>query len=200
MFNCSTVSFFEKLNTFWFTACLPVYRAPRAHPKLRPGTWQEVGEPVHNGWGHRQGSYVLVYFLQLTDNSTGHQLQDMVGKMKGHRCPLKERGSSRGQQRKEKLFWFLVKGKKNRKRQNHTLDCQSSQSNAGICHFSAWWQISVVITLQCSRKEGYIVVFFILTKMRLNNYSWGIICSINIKAAVKSVNNNLKANKSNILF
>ena len=68
----------------------PIYRTPRAHPKLRPGTWQEVGEPVHDGWGHRQGSYVLVDFLQLTDNGAGHQLQHMVGKVEGHCCPLRE--------------------------------------------------------------------------------------------------------------
>lgn len=70
----------------------PIYRAPRAHPKLWPGAWQEVGEPVHYGWGHWQGSYVLVDLLQLTDYSAGHQLQHMMRKMEGHCCPLKEGG------------------------------------------------------------------------------------------------------------
>lgn len=75
-----------------FDPCSPIYRAPRAHPKFWPGAWQEVGEPVHYGWGHWQGSYVLVDLLQLTDNSAGHQLQHMMRKMEGHCCPLKEGG------------------------------------------------------------------------------------------------------------
>lgn len=70
--------------------CSPVHRTPWAHPELRPGAGQEVGESVHDGRGHRQGSDVLVDLLQLADNSAGHQLQHMVRKVKGHRGPLRE--------------------------------------------------------------------------------------------------------------
>lgn len=83
----------------------PVDRTPRTHPQLWPGAWQEVGEPVHDGGGHRQGSYVLVDLLQLTHYSAGHQLQHVMGKMEGDCCPLKEgaRWSMRERRRKDAL-------------------------------------------------------------------------------------------------
>lgn len=70
--------------------CSPIYRSSWAHAQLRSGTWQQVGEPVHDGWGHRQGSYVLVYLLQLGDYGAGDQLHHMMRKMESHSCPLSE--------------------------------------------------------------------------------------------------------------
>lgn len=86
------------METLRLPVSSPVHGATRADAQLRPGAGQEVGEPVHDGGGHRQGSDVLVDLLQLGDDGASHQLQHVVREVEGHRRPLCSGRASRGRE------------------------------------------------------------------------------------------------------